>query len=133
MSDGFKVDQDCLDLELSPEKVFIAQKYMTEKAKMADKLVITSTDIALSMQTNGKPTKSEISMVSNAVLDGVNYITLHCDAQNGETNIQALKLLNNCCLEAEKMLEFRVDHRREGQVAQMTEETHSELQEQQKA
>lgn len=49
---------------------------MTEKAKMANKLIITSSDIGKSMQLNGKPTKSEFSMVTNAVLDGVNYITV---------------------------------------------------------
>ena len=30
------------------------------------------------------------------------------------------------------MMEFRVDHRREGQVAQMTDETHNQLKEEQK-
>ena len=50
ISDGFKVDKDCLDLTLTPEKVFIAQKYMTEKANMADKLVITSTEMFQSME-----------------------------------------------------------------------------------
>lgn len=42
-SDGFKVDKEYLGQELKPEKVFIAQKYMTEKANLAEKLVITST------------------------------------------------------------------------------------------
>ena len=34
-SDGFKVDKEYLGQELKPEKVFIAQKYMTEKANLA--------------------------------------------------------------------------------------------------
>ena len=79
ISDGFKVDKDCLDLELTPEKVFIAQKYMTEKANMANKLVITSTEMFQSMEVGAKPTRAEISMVSNAVLDGADYVMLSCE------------------------------------------------------
>ena len=47
---------------------------MTEKANMANKLVITSTEMLQSMKAGVKPNRAEISMVSNAVLDGANYV-----------------------------------------------------------
>ena len=132
ISDGFKVDKDCLDLELTPEKVFIAQKYMTEKANMANKLVITSTEMFQSMEAGAKPTRAEISMVSNAVLDGADYIMLSCETSQSENAVEAIKILSSCCIEAEKLMDFRVEHLRQTSVADLTEETYEYLVQQSK-
>ena len=132
ISDGFKVDKDCLDLELTPEKVFIAQKYMTEKANMANKLVITSTEMFQSMEVGAKPTRAEISMVSNAVLDGADYIMLSCETSQSENAVEAIKILSSCCIEAEKLMDFRVEHLRQTSVADLTEETYEYLVQQSK-
>lgn len=88
--DGFKTDKDCLDHELSPSKAFIAQKYMTEKAKMANKLVITSTEMFQSMEKGLKPTRAEVSMVSNAVLDSTDYVMLSCEASKSPYAVEAI-------------------------------------------
>lgn len=88
--DGFKVDKDCLDAELTPEKAFIAQKYMSEKAQMSNKLVITSTEMFQSMECGTQPTRAEISMVSNAVLDGANYVMLSCETSKSEHVVDAI-------------------------------------------
>lgn len=125
------MDKDCLDLELTPEKVFIAQKYMTEKANMADKLVITSTEMFQSMEVGGaKPTRAEISMVSNAVLDGADYIMLSCETSTSQNAVAAIETLSKCCIEAEKLIDFRIDHLRDTSVADLTDETYDYLLEQ---
>lgn len=125
------MDKDCLDLELTPEKVFIAQKYMTEKANMANKLVITSTEMFQSMEVGGaKPTRAEISMVSNAVLDGADYIMLSCETSTSQNAVAAIETLSKCCIEAEKLIDFRIDHLRDTSVADLTDETYDYLLEQ---
>ena len=53
---------------------------MTEKANMAKKLIITSTEIYENVDGVAQPTRAEISNVTNAVLDGVEYIMLQFDS-----------------------------------------------------
>ena len=104
---------------------------MTEKANMADKLVITSTEMFQSMEVGGaKPTRAEISMVSNAVLDGADYIMLSCETSTSQNAVAAIETLSKCCIEAEKLIDFRIDHLRDTSVADLTDETYDYLLEQ---
>ena len=59
-------------------------------------------------------------MVSNAVLDGANFIMLSCEASQANNVVEAIKILSSCCIEAEKLMEFRIDHFREASVANLT-------------
>ena len=100
---------------------------MTEKANMSNKLVITSTEMFESLETDTKPTRAEISMVSNAVLDGTDYIMLSCQTSKGKNAVEAIELLSKCCVEAEKLIDFRINHLRETSVADLTNETYDYL------
>lgn len=79
------------------------------------------------MENGGKPTKAEISMVSNAVLDGAGYIMLSCETSRSKNAIDAIEVLSSCCLEAERLMDFRLDHLRETSVEELTEETYDYL------
>ena len=100
---------------------------MIEKANMANKLVITSTEMFQSMSAGVKPTRAEISMVSNSVLDGVDYIMLSCETSMGDNALEAIKILSCCCIEAEMLMEFRIDHNRDTSGANLMEETYDNL------
>lgn len=79
------------------------------------------------MDFEAKPTRAEISMVSNAVLDGTDYIMLSCETSKGANAVEAIDMLSKCCIEAEKLIDFRVDHLRETSVADLTDETYDYL------
>ena len=100
---------------------------MTEKANMSNKLVITSTEMFQSMEDEAQPTRAEISMVSNAVLDGADYIMLSCETSKSKNVIEAIETLSKCCLEAEKLMDFRIDHLRDTSVIDLTDETYDYL------
>ena len=61
------VDRAMLNLELPPEKAFIAQKWMIEKANLIGKPVLALNQILESMCGTPRPSRVEASNVLNLV------------------------------------------------------------------
>ena len=108
LSEGLMVARGDLALEISIEKVPLAQKRLIREANRLGKPVITATEMLKSMVNSDTPTRAEATDVANAVLDGTDALMLSEETSLGSYPADAAGMMAKIALEAETGLSYEV-------------------------
>lgn len=102
--DGVMVARGDLGIDIPAEQVPIVQKRIIALANKYAKPVITATEVLLSMVTNPRATRAEISDAANAVYDRTDAIMLSNESAVGKFPSQAAATLSRVASTVEKEL-----------------------------
>lgn len=106
-ADGLMVARGDLGVEVEAALVAFAQKDLIALANNLSKPVITATQMLESMTHNIRPTRAEVTDITNAILDGTSCVMLSGETAAGEYPVQVVEMMREIANTTEKNMDYR--------------------------
>lgn len=106
VSDGIMVARGDLSVEIPMDEVPVIQKEFIKKCDNSAKIVITATQMLNSMIENPRPTRAEVSDVSNAIYDVSSGIMLSGETANGKYPVECVEIMDRIAKTTEKSIDY---------------------------
>lgn len=103
-SDGIMVARGDMGIEVPFEMVPVYQKMIITKVNAAGKVVITATNMLETMTEKPRATRSEVSDVFNAVIDGTDATMLSGESANGKYPVESVRTMAQIAKNAQGLL-----------------------------
>jgi pyruvate kinase len=106
-TNGIMIARGDLGVDIPIEKVPIVQKNLIQKANNNGKPVITATQMLRSMVDNPLPSRSEVTDIANAVLDGSDALMLSEETAIGKYPFLAVETMSKSISYAETLFPYK--------------------------
>lgn len=103
-ADGIMIARGDMGIEVPFEMVPVYQKMIITKVNAAGKAVVTATNMLESMTEKPRATRSEVSDVFNAVIDGTDATMLSGESANGKYPVEAVRAMATIDKNAQTLL-----------------------------
>ncbi len=101
VSDGVMVARGDLGVQLPIEKVPFVQKQILDAANRKGKISITATEMLQSMKSSYRPTRAEVTDITNAILEGSDAVMLSAETSIGNHPNRVIEVMSNICKEVD--------------------------------
>ena len=101
-SDGVMVARGDLGVQLPLERIPFIQKEILNESNLQGKITITATEMLTSMITSFRPTRAEVSDITNAIIDGTDSVMLSAETSIGDNPILSVQAMANICEEVDE-------------------------------
>ena len=101
VADGVMVARGDLGVQLPIEKVPFVQQQILDAANRKGKISITATEMLQSMKSSYRPTRAEVTDITNAILEGSDAVMLSAETSIGDHPNRVIEVMSNICKEVD--------------------------------